>query len=69
MPSGSQSTSTAAEEEPEVVIPLTNTWVDRMPRAARPYLQLIRIDKPIGVWWRTLAGSTWLLNAEEDLGT
>ena len=58
MPSGSQSTSTAAEEEPEVVIPLTNTWVDRMPRAARPYLQLIRIDKPIGVWLRTLAGNT-----------
>lgn len=49
--SSSPSTSTAAEEEPEIAIPLTNTWVDRMPRAARPYLQLIRIDKPIGLIW------------------
>lgn len=58
VPSGSQSTSAAAVEEPEIVIPLTNTWVDRMPRAARPYLQLIRIDKPIGMMLRTLAPST-----------
>lgn len=25
-------------------------WVDRMPRRARPYLKLMRLDRPIGTW-------------------
>src|SRR5215510_371378 len=26
------------------------TWVDRAPRFARPYLRLMRLDRPIGTW-------------------
>lgn len=44
----------------EPAIPLTNTWVDHMPRAMQPYLQLIRIDKPIGVlhWQKVSSART-----------
>ena len=25
-------------------------WVDAMPKPARPYLRLMRLDRPIGTW-------------------
>jgi len=49
------------------VVPLNQTdmppqsWVDRMPKSVRPYLILMRADRPIGTWlllfpcWWTLA--------------
>ena len=27
-----------------------SSWVDSMPRALRPYLRLMRLDRPIGIW-------------------
>ena len=38
---------------------ISNSWVERAPRAWRPYLQLMRLDRPIGIWllfWPCLAG-------------
>ena len=35
--------STTSAQRPEVT-----TWVDRLPVAARPYVYLTRVDKPIG---------------------
>ena len=29
---------------------VTRHWVERMPVGARPYLQLMRLDRPIGTW-------------------
>lgn len=47
-------------------IPLGN-WIDRLPGTLRPYLRLMRVDRPIGIWvllapcwWSlTLAGESW----------
>lgn len=41
-PSASQSQAT-----PDAV---PNSWVDRAPDAAKPYLRLMRADRPIGMW-------------------
>lgn len=27
-----------------------NSWVDHMPDSVRPYLRLMRVDRPIGIW-------------------
>jgi len=41
----------------DVVQDAKNThWVYRMPRAWRPFLQLSRLDRPIGYWLLTLPG-------------
>ncbi len=34
----------------------TGHWVNRAPRALRPYLQLSRLDRPIGYWLLSLPG-------------
>src|SRR5437868_5400469 len=35
------------------------SWIDtRMPKGARPYLRLMRLDKPIG-WWLLLLPGWW----------
>jgi 4-hydroxybenzoate polyprenyltransferase len=28
----------------------TRSWIDRLPRALRPYARLMRLDRPIGTW-------------------
>ena len=38
----------APELRPGDAAPLS--WVDRAPAAIRPYLRLIRLDRPIGIW-------------------
>ncbi|MCC7016379.1 MAG: 4-hydroxybenzoate octaprenyltransferase [Rhodospirillales bacterium] len=41
---------TQATDRPASDIP-TGTWIDRLaPAPARPYLRLIRVDRPIGTW-------------------
>ncbi|TXM64125.1 4-hydroxybenzoate octaprenyltransferase [Methylobacterium sp. WL103] len=45
--------------EPPVADAVTGHWVDRLaPRAARPFLRLARIDRPIG-WWLLLLPCWW----------
>jgi len=39
---------TTADLKPADAVALT--WVDRTPAAARPYLRLMRLDRPIGTW-------------------
>ena len=39
---------TTAEPRPADALALT--WVDRTPERARPYLRLMRLDRPIGTW-------------------
>lgn len=49
----SQSTTTTPTTTPPPVSPPTTTWVDTLPRSitwTKPYLQLARVDKPIGTW-------------------
>jgi 4-hydroxybenzoate polyprenyltransferase len=38
----------AAEVRPSDALPAS--WVDDMPRLIRPYLRLMRLDRPIGAW-------------------
>jgi 4-hydroxybenzoate polyprenyltransferase len=38
-------------------------WVARMPRAARPYLVLARLDRPTGIWLLFLPGAWGILLA------
>ena len=33
-----------------------NSWIDIVPRPARPYLRLMRLDRPIGTWLLLLPG-------------
>ena len=38
---------------------LARSWVDGMPAALRPYLRLMRLDRPIGSWllfWPSVFG-------------
>ena len=45
-----------------------NNWVDRIaPIAARPYLRLARIDRPIGTWLLLLPG-WWALSIAPKAG-
>ena len=45
-----------------------NNWVDRIaPTAARPYLKLARIDRPIGTWLLLLPG-WWALSIAPKAG-
>src|SRR6201986_218915 len=39
---------TTVELKPSDAIP--ETWVDRAPQNIRPYLRLMRLDRPIGAW-------------------
>lgn len=48
---------TTADLKPADAISVT--WVDRAPPATRPYLRLMRLDRPIGIWllfWPCLSG-------------
>ena len=48
---------TTAEQRPADALALT--WVDKTPERARPYLRLMRLDRPIGAWllfWPCLFG-------------
>src|SRR5665213_2383361 len=40
--------TTESQAAPADAMP--QTWVDRAPRAAQPYLRLMRLDRPIGTW-------------------
>lgn len=43
----------AARKSPASQVPsdaVPRTWVDHAPRAAQPYLRLMRLDRPIGTW-------------------
>ncbi len=46
---------------------LPTTWVDRAPRAIRPYLRLARYDRPVGFW--LLALPCWFGLAAANVGT
>jgi len=43
-------------------------WVARMPRPARPYLLLARLDRPIGIWLLFLPGAWGILLARASWG-
>jgi 4-hydroxybenzoate polyprenyltransferase len=46
-----------AETRPADAVP--SSWVEQMPPALRPYLRLMRLDRPIGIWllyWPCVAG-------------
>src|SRR6267154_3230937 len=48
---------TTAEPRPADAVALT--WVDKTPERVRPYLRLMRLDRPIGIWllfWPCLFG-------------
>jgi 4-hydroxybenzoate polyprenyltransferase len=50
---------TTVELKPSDAIP--ETWVDRAPQNIRPYLRLMRLDRPIGTWllyWPCVFGLT-----------
>jgi 4-hydroxybenzoate polyprenyltransferase len=44
-------------------------WVARLPRAARPYAVLARVDRPIGAWLLFLPGLWSILLAHVDTAT
>ncbi|OZJ03608.1 hypothetical protein BZG36_03699 [Bifiguratus adelaidae] len=48
----STTTSTSITTNPTTPTPPANygTWLDKMPSSWRPYLYLMRLDKPIGTW-------------------
>jgi 4-hydroxybenzoate polyprenyltransferase len=46
---------------------LPSTWVDRVPKAIRPYLRLARYDRPVGFW--LLALPCWYGLAAASAGT
>ena len=51
MPDAPQRPESAANADGRVADAVANHWVDTWaPRFARPYLQLSRIDRPIGTW-------------------
>jgi 4-hydroxybenzoate polyprenyltransferase len=43
-----QNVARAVEHRPGDAV--ATSWVDRAPRALRPYLRLMRLDRPIGAW-------------------
>ena len=54
-----QAQSIAAEAKPADAV--AGSWVDRAPAALRPYLRLMRMDRPIGSWllfWPCVFGLT-----------
>jgi 4-hydroxybenzoate polyprenyltransferase len=62
--------STASFDEPRPADALPSSWVDSMPAAARPYLRLMRLDRPIGVWllfWPCMFGLVLGAFREEHL--
>lgn len=46
------------EAQDSVADAVKGHWVDRLPRAFRPYAQLARLDRPIG-WWLLLMPCWW----------
>ena len=47
-------------------------WMDALPGATRPYLQLMRLDRPIGTWllfWPCVFGLILGAGAEERIFT
>ncbi len=49
---------------------LPASWVEHMPRRIKPYAQLMRLDRPIGIWllfWPCVMGQTLGAAAEDRL--
>ena len=57
---------TSLGEDRRVADSLPTTWVDRAPRAVRPYLRLARYDRPVGFW--LLAAPCWFGLAAGRIG-
>ena len=47
---------------------IPSSWVDRAPAKAQPYLRLMRLDRPIGIWllfWPSVFGLTMAAAAQQ----
>lgn len=45
-------------EASQIIDAVKGSWVDHLPETARPYAQLMRLDRPIG-WWLLLLPCWW----------
>jgi len=64
-----QEKGSAQQRDPAVADAAPGNWVDRFaPRAARPYLSLMRADRPIGTWLLFWPGAWAIALAAPQIG-